>query len=138
IINEYDNAIRYNDFVVREIIEKVKSKNENSYVLYFSDHGDEVFDTIDFVGHNEYHGTKPMYEVPFVVWFSKKYKQTNPELFNIENIHQRPYLLEDFIHSFSNISNITFDKYETEKSIFSNKFSIKKRLIKKGEDYDKR
>ncbi|WP_156875585.1 sulfatase-like hydrolase/transferase [Lacinutrix venerupis] len=138
VINEYDNAILYNDFVVREIIESVKSKNQNSYVVYFSDHGDEVYDTFDFVGHNEFHGTKPMYEVPFIVWFSKQYKQSFPELFSLENITNRPYILEDFIHSFSDISKITFNRFNEEKSIFNSNFKEKKRLIKKGEDYDKR
>ena len=138
IINEYDNTVLYNDFVVREIIEKVKSQNENSYVVYFSDHGDEVYDTFDFVGHSEYHGTRPMYEIPFIAWFSKKYKAENTEMFNIQNLTKRPYLLEDFIHSFSEISNITFDKFNPEKSIFNRSFKKKKRLIKKGEDYDKR
>lgn len=138
IINEYDNAIRYNDFIVREIIEKVRSKNENSYVVYFSDHGDEVYDTFDFVGHNEYHGTQPMYEIPFMVWFSNKYKTSNTKFSNIENLTKRPYVLEDFIHSFSEISNITFDTFDPKKSIFNNNFKKKQRLVKKGEDYDKR
>src|SRR5690606_39947201 len=42
-INEYDNAVRYNDFVVSEVIDLVKKANKNSYVMYFSDHGEEVF-----------------------------------------------------------------------------------------------
>ena len=138
LINEYDNAIRYNDYVIREIIEAVKRKNENSYVIYFSDHGDEVYDTFDFVGHNEYHGTRPMYEVPFIAWFSDTYKEKNPELFTIKNLTKRPYILEDFIHSFSEISNINFDKFNAQKSIFNSNFKKKQRLIKKGEDYDKR
>ena len=138
LINEYDNAILYNDFVVRKIIETVKAKNDNSYVVYFSDHGDEVYDTFDFVGHNEYHGSRAMYEVPFIAWFSKKYKQKNKMLFNVKNVTQRPYILEDFIHSFSEISNISFDKYNATKSIFSSFFKKKQRLIKKGEDYDAR
>ncbi|WP_152973237.1 sulfatase-like hydrolase/transferase [Lacinutrix mariniflava] len=137
-INEYDNAIRYNDFVLREIIEQVRIKNENSYVVYFSDHGDEVYDTFDFVGHNEYHGTRPMYEIPFIAWFSNKYKANNLELFNFKKITKRPYVLEDFIHSFSEISNITFDRFDAKKSIFNQGFNKKLRLVKKGEDYDKR
>src|SRR5690606_16161635 len=52
LINEYDNAILYNDFVIRSIIDAVKSKDENSFVIYFADHGEEVFHEIDFVGHS--------------------------------------------------------------------------------------
>lgn len=138
IINEYDNAILYNDFVLNEIITRVKSKNEESYVVYLSDHGDDVFDTFDFVGHNEYHATRPMYEIPFIAWFSKKYIANNTRLFSIADLAKRPYVLDDFIHTFSEISNITFDAFNAEKSIFNSNFKKKQRLIKKGEDYDKR
>lgn len=138
LINEYDNAVLYNDFIVREVIEAVRKRNENSYVVYFSDHGDEVYDTMDFVGHNEYRGTRPMFEIPFIAWFSDKYKTANPSVFTIENLRSRPYNLEDFIHSFSEISTISFDSFNAEKSIFNVDFKRKKRIIKKGEDYDKR
>ncbi len=138
MINEYDNAIRFNDYVVRGIIEKVRAVNTNSYVLYFSDHGDEVYDTMDLVGHNEYYGTKPMYDVPFIGWFSDEYRSLNPELFKNSELYKRPYLLEDFIHSFSDISSIEFKGINYEKSIFSDAFKTKKRLIRKNEDYDKR
>jgi len=32
VTNEYDNATLYNDFIVREIIEKVRRQQDNSYV----------------------------------------------------------------------------------------------------------
>ena len=137
LINEYDNSIRYNDYVVWQIIEKVKDKHTKSYVAYFSDHGDDVFDTKDvFLGHNEYHATSPMYEVPLMFWFSESYKLDNPIFFNIKNITKRKYSLEHFIHSFSDLSNIKFDDFEKEKSIFNPEFKYAKRLIKNGIDYD--
>lgn len=136
-VNEYDNANLYNDFVVRSIIEKVRSKNQNSYVLYFSDHGDEVFDAIDFQGHSGYFGTKSMFEVPFVIWFSKKYKTQN---FNYINLNFQPdlkYNLEDFIYTFSEISNIKFDGLDLSKSVLNNNFIERPRIIKNNRDYDK-
>ncbi len=136
-INEYDNAIRYNDFIIRNIIEKVRNQKTNSFVLYFSDHGDEVYDTMDFFGHNEYHATKPMYEVPFVVWLSKEYKRNNFQMMVSDFLIERKYNLENFIHSFSDLSQIRFDRFDSTKSIFNNKFEASKRLIKKGIDYDK-
>ena len=138
ITNEYDNATLYNDYIIREIIERVRQENSNSYVLYFSDHGDEVYDTFDFVGHNEFHSTRPMHEVPFIVWCSDIYKQKHSELFTIEGLTNRAYMLDDFIHSFSDLSHISFNKFNAEKSIFNTEYHRKQRLIKKGEDYDKR
>jgi len=135
-INEYDNSIRYNDSIVSEIIKKVKSKNLNSYVLYFSDHGDELYDTFDFMGHNSYYSTKPMHDVPFILWLSEKYKSNYPNFITSDTITNRSYILEDFFHSFSDLSNIKFKDFNKEKSIFNANFKRKPRIIKKG-DYDK-
>ncbi|WP_397362944.1 phosphoethanolamine transferase [Olleya sp. R77988] len=138
LINEYDNAVRYNDSVVREVIDRVKSQQTNSFVLYFSDHGDELYDTMDLVGHNEYWATRPMYEIPFIAWFSGAYKQSNTYFKTFSSYKNRAYNLEDFIYSFSDLANIRFKELDSTKSIFSNTFIRKQRLIKEGEDYDKR
>ena len=137
MINTYDNAIRYNDHIVRSIIEKVRSKHIISYVTYFSDHGEEVYDTMNFLGHNEYHATRPMYEVPFMVWFSEAYKLKTEKNYDID-ILKRPYNLEDFIFSFAEISQIQFKGFNENKSIFNPNFTKKTRWIKKNIDYDNR
>ena len=135
-VNAYDNAVRYNDSIVREIIERVRKTNTIGYVTYFSDHGDEVYDTMDLVGHNEYHGTRPMYEVPFLVWLSEKYKQkTN---FDSLNISGRRYNLEDYIYSFSELSHIKFTAWDSTRSIFNKGYQSRPRLIKDGKDYDEK
>ena len=50
----------------------------------------------------------------------------------------RKYILDDFFHSFSDISNITFDGFNETKSIFNSKFKTKIRWIKDQIDYDKK
>ncbi len=135
-INQYDNANLYNDYIVSEIIKKVKSKNTNSYVLYFSDHGDEVYDTLDFCGHNEWRGTKSMHEVPFILWLSEKYRRENTNVKNWKNYTNRKYLLDDFVHSFAELSAIKFSELDSTKSIFSTNFKPKKRILANGKNYD--
>jgi len=138
-INEYDNAVRYNDSIVNAIIKMAQRKKENSYVLYFSDHGDDVFDSSQtFLGHNEFHGTNPMYEVPFIFWASEEYKMNHDFFGKREQITHRKYNLEDFIHTFSHLSDIDFDKRDLSRSIFSETFKPRPRIIKKGENYDTR
>ena len=141
IINEYDNAIRYNDFVVREIIETVRKENKPSYVVYFSDHGDEVYDTMDLMGHNEYFATPPMHEIPFIVWLSPEYEYQIPTFSELKSYSDRSYNLEDFIHSFSELSNIQFNLIDSTRSVFNQHFQKRTRWInrnKKQEDYDNR
>lgn len=136
IINEYDNAVRYNDFVVSSIIELVKEANINSYVLYFSDHGEEVFNEYDYFGHHESIGSNAMFEIPFILWLSDQYKKKST--INFQKKLDRKYNLEDFIYSFSELSRIQFDQFQPEKSIFNTDFRFKKRLILKNVDYDER
>lgn len=136
-INQYDNANLFNDFIVSEIIKQVQAENTNSYVLYFSDHGDEVYDSLDFCGHNEWRGTKSMHEIPFIVWLSKKYKYENPNTKNWKKYTHRRILLDDFIHSFAELSNIKFSELDSTKSVFDTNFKPKKRILTNGKDYDK-
>ena len=136
IINQYDNAIRYNDHIVRQIIEKVRSNNSNSFVLYFSDHGDDVFDVENLAGHSEYKGTKPMYEIPFILWMSKSYKRSRPGVVDSKKNREQGFSTEHLIHSFSDLSNIEFTGLDLSKSIFNIQFKEHTRYIKEGIDYD--
>jgi heptose-I-phosphate ethanolaminephosphotransferase len=134
--NTYDNATLYNDYVIREIIETLRLQDGYSYMAYFSDHGDEVYDTMDFLGHNEYHGTRPMFEVPLLFWFSEKYKTANSTLpFNGTT---RKYSLTDFPFTFASLSHIKFDGFDASRNVLDSTFIARKRIIKDTLDYDKR
>ena len=80
---------------------------------------------------------KPMYDMPFVLQLSEKYKLCRPDFLDDKSIVNREYNLEDFFHSFSDLSQIKFKESDSTKSIFDNSFVEKKRLIKDGEDYEK-
>lgn len=130
-INEYDNAIRYNDKVIREVIETVREQNISSYVLFFSDHGQEVYDDIEFLGHTiDKNITKNMYEIPLFVWFSEKYNYQKNIRPNIK------YMTDDLFHSIADLSNIKSNETDSSRSIFSNNFKERKRIIKDTIDFD--
>lgn len=81
-IAAYDNATRYNDYVIGKIIDRYK--NSNAVIIYFSDHGEEVYDYRPSMGRdmgdvmtNELR--KYQYEIPFVVWYSDKFKRNYPD-----------------------------------------------------------
>ena len=80
---------------------------------------------------------KPMYDMPFVLQLSEKYKLCRPDFLDDKSIVNREYNLEDFFHSFSDLSQIKFEKYNASKSIFSDLYIKQQRLIKNGVDYDK-
>lgn len=67
--NSYDNAVLYNDFVVDSLIETFARHEPNGFLLYFSDHGEDVYETPphNVLGRNEGAPTRAMYTVPFIL-----------------------------------------------------------------------
>ncbi len=132
-INDYDNAIRYNDKLLKQIIDLVKAENETSYVLYFSDHGQEVYDDIDFSGHTiDEKITKNMYEIPMFLWVSDTYKSKNSLNFDVN----KKYMTDDMFHSIADITNIISDQVDSTRSIFNKSFKERKRIIKDTINFD--
>jgi heptose-I-phosphate ethanolaminephosphotransferase len=132
-INQYDNAVLYNDFIVSQIIEATSALEIKSTVLYFSDHGEDVYETINTSCHTETKGTKPMYDIPFILWRSKTYILEEQNKVFDEN---RKYILEDLIYTVADLANIHFDEFDKARSVINDKFVPKKRMIKKDSDYD--
>jgi heptose-I-phosphate ethanolaminephosphotransferase len=132
IIDTYDNAVLYNDYIVSEVIKLVSKTSQKSAVIYFSDHGEEVYDTVDYFGHFDDKPTPAMYEIPFLVYLSKDY--IKPKDFVIDT--SRKYMLDDFPHSLSHLIGIEGDLLETNRSIFSTKFDERKRVIRDSLDFD--
>lgn len=132
-INHYDNAMVYNDYIVNSIISAVEKSNSKSYVLYFSDHGEDVYETIDQACHTQEIGTKPMHDIPFLIWLSESYRaQKTNFVFNPE----RKYSLENLIHTISDLSNINFEGFSPDKSVINPLFVERKRTISNGKYYE--
>ena len=132
-INQYDNAVRYNDWIVRELIEGLRKQSGEKFLLYFSDHGDDVYDVQDRIGHNEYNATRPMYEVPFILWQPKDRLDI---VANAQGMQSRRYSLEDFEHTFAWLTKTTFDGWDSRKNIFSDRFTQKNRTIQDTINYE--
>ncbi|MDN6309700.1 MAG: sulfatase-like hydrolase/transferase [Flavobacteriaceae bacterium] len=129
----YDNAVLYHDFFIQRIHEKLTQLQEASFMLYFSDHGDEVYDTIDFAGHLDDQPTPDMYEIPFFLWTNQAYQNE----FSLKIDTKRPAVLRDLMHSFSDLLTVKFDDYKASKSLFSDEFKSEDRIIGNGINYDK-
>jgi len=124
-IDAYDNAILYNDFVVSEIIKKVSLTLDKSAVVYFSDHGEELYGDEAFFGHFQDKPTKSMYEVPFIVYLSKNFEK--PTDFDFSP--SRKYMLDNFPHSITHLFGLESTLLNQEKSVFSKYFEPRKRII---------
>ncbi|MDN5987310.1 MAG: phosphoethanolamine transferase CptA, partial [Hafniaceae bacterium] len=141
--NEYDNANLYNDFVVSSLIKDYSATNPNGFLLYFSDHGEEVYDTPphNIQGRNEAAPTRHMYSIPFILWTSPSWQQAHPRDFT--SMTNRKYSSSELIHTWSDMAGLKYDLFNPERSLVSPNFVETTRWIgnpyaKKGlHDYDK-
>lgn len=133
--NFYDNAVRYNDFVVSSLIKQYSASTPNGFLMYLSDHGEEVYSSGDHdrLGRNEGAPTRPMYTVPFLLWTSPSWQATHPR--DLKAMANRPYSSAHLIHTLSDLAGLSYDNYEPSKSLVNAQFAVAPRWI--GDPYRK-
>ena len=133
--NSYDNAVRYNDFVVSSLIKDYAKTDPNGFLLYLSDHGEDVFDSAghDTLGRNEGKPTAPMYTIPFMTWASPKWRATHD--WNMRGDLQRPYSSSQLIHTWADLAGLSFDELDRSRSLVSDSFKPRPLLI--GDPYQR-
>ena len=122
VINNYDNAVLYNDEVVANLISSFSATNPNGLLVYFSDHGEDVFDSPGhkILGRNEGRPTEPMYAVPFFTWESESWKKSHPR--DLSKFADRPYQTSHFIHTWADLVGLRFEGFDSTKSLVSKDF----------------
>ena len=124
MIAEYDNATRYNDYVVKHIIDMFRDKN--TVILYFSDHGEEIYDYRDSYGRVDFDaktakiGYRYQYEVPFMIWCSDKYQQRYPRIVDdVKKALHRPFRTDEICQVLFHIAQLHTSYYRAKYDVLS-------------------
>ncbi|MDB9565507.1 phosphoethanolamine transferase CptA [Providencia rettgeri] len=127
--NAYDNAQYYNDYVVSTLIKDFDSSKENGFLVFFSDHGEDVYDTPphEMLGRSEGKPSRIIYNVPFLVWQSPEWLATHQ--FDLNDKTARPFSNMDFIYAWSDLAGLNYTGFEPEKSLFNEAFKPQPRYI---------
>jgi len=140
-IANYDNATYYNDYVLNHIINLYRDKN--TVLVYFSDHGEEVYDYRDSKGRveaapgQEKNWLKYQFEVPFVIWCSDKYKALHPDVIHrIKASLNRPFMTDNTCHLLFDLAGLKTIYYRPERDLISTKFKPSKRIVNNNTDFD--
>jgi len=133
--NSYDNAVLYNDFVVSSLIKDYARTDPNGFLLYLSDHGEDVFDSAGHstLGRNENKPTAPMYTIPFMAWASPKWRASHD--WNFTAALDRPYSSSHLIHTWADLAGLSFDELDRSKSLVSDSFKVRPLMI--GNPYER-
>ncbi|MFJ7281650.1 phosphoethanolamine transferase CptA [Pseudomonas sp. NPDC099000] len=133
--NSYDNAVLYNDFVVSSLIKDYAKSDPNGFLMYLSDHGEDVFDSPGHstLGRNEAKPTAPMYTIPFMAWASPKWRETHD--WSFAGDLGRPYSSSHLIHTWADLAGLSFDELDRSKSLVSDSFTPRPLMI--GNPYER-
>ena len=121
LIAAYDNACLYNDYVVDKVIEKFEK--DNAVVVYFADHGEELYDIRNFCGHmTSRTSPDPSYQlrVPLWVWLSEKFRNQHPgiekKLLQSRELHIKT---DDISHFLIDVAKIETPGYNEKRSFIT-------------------
>lgn len=125
-INQYDNAVLYNDQILSDIFHLISKNTSFATITYLSDHGEEVYDSKDLHGHPGENLTKNIYEIPFIIWLSDSYKNTTN--LDLSKYLNRKYVSDDLEHTIFDLTGVYPDEYIKEKSLINESFIEKTRF----------
>lgn len=133
-IADYDNVTRYNDLVINYLFTNLEDKN--AIIIYFSDHGEEVYDYRDNIGRTsppandqEEHYIQALYHVPFWIWVSPGLNNSNPDICaKIARHIDRIGSTDDIGHTMLKLAGISTIYYKEERDILSPAYTTPLRL----------
>lgn len=143
-IAEYHNSVLYNDFIVDSILNTLQSSKANSKLslasaIYLSDHGENVYDENENVGHDF---TKVLpkvnVEIPFFVWLPSNFKEFDS--LKVKSIHDnksKPFVSDDLFHAILDLNQIESPVFQPQRSVFNEGYNANRlRVLEDGKNYD--
>ncbi len=122
---EYDNSIRYTDYILNDIIKCVSRIKEPSIVIYFSDHGENVYDEGAFSGRGEKN-----VEVPFMIYANNSYLTNNPDIKDkIEIALNRPFSTANVVYMLMSMTGSLYKYYNPAIDVLSPDYVPKPRYV---------
>lgn len=140
-VAEYDNATLYNDHVIEHIINLYR--NRNTAIVYFSDHGEEVYDYRDNLGRRKpdpdkvEQWKKCIFDVPFMIWCSPKYQKLHPEIMrDIDKSLNKRFTTDNVAQVMFHLAGLHTSYYKADRDLISNSYMVQKRVLPFGVPYD--
>lgn len=126
IINTYDNTIVYTDYVMSQVIEKLKGLEEkyNTALLYVSDHGESLGENGLFL-HGLPYSLAPDFQtkVPMILWMSPGFKEIKNINYDcLKNSAQKRDMFshDNIFHSVLGLMDVETKEYDPSLDIFMN------------------
>ena len=121
LVNAYDNTILYTDYCLFSVINRLKQTGCAAALVYMSDHGENLYDDDNnLVLHCSYLGSYFEFNVPFIVWYSDRYKQLYPQKTALLTSNSRKLINSDVLfHSLLDMADVPSLYLDSSLSVFS-------------------
>ena len=129
INNSYDNAILYTDWLLAQVIARLKAAPAVTAMMYVADHGQTLYDgscKLAFHGHN----TQFEFHVPGLVWYSKAYGEAHPDkVTQLRRHRSAPLSTENVFHSLLDMADVYYPDEKLDMSLFSSQLKTHVRYV---------
>ena len=141
-IADYDNATLYNDDIFRHITELYG--NSNTVVLYLADHGEEVYDYRPRSGRDDFsygtdiqQGIRHQYCIPYIVWCSEKYMESNPDIVRrLRQSTSRPVAIDNTCQLLFRLAGLETPYYRSSRDVLSDDYYCPPRMLNDAVNYE--
>ena len=125
--NQYPQEKKYDVFSAKDVKDV---RHTNSILIYFPDHGEEVYDYRDFYGRQIFSEDKItdnlikyQLEIPFVVWCSDTWREKHPQEYeNIKQAIDRVFTTDNICHMLFRLAGIKTKAYNSTSDLLSPDF----------------
>lgn len=139
----YDCAVWYNDSVVDRIVDRFK--NEDAIILYFPDHGEEVYGPGSLHSCGRKHTTaitrniaEQEYEIPMWIYCTDKYSAAHPDVVKaIKSSVNKPFMIDAISHVLLGLAGIKTEYYKPKYDLLHPDYDTSRhRYMQHAVDYD--
>ncbi|MBU1564577.1 MAG: phosphoethanolamine transferase [Proteobacteria bacterium] len=127
-VQAYDMSVLYSDEIAHEILKLLQKRD--ALLIFTSDHGDEVYQFANFLGHGGDVLTPAMTDVPFIVWFSEQVghqQEVIKRLRNAQNVHAT---LNSFFYILADLGGLEIPTLDQHNNPLSAVFYEKERYVR--------
>ncbi|MCM1320422.1 MAG: phosphoethanolamine transferase [Muribaculaceae bacterium] len=126
ICADYDNSIRYTDELLYRMVREISSSPRPSLLIYFSDHGEGVYDDGDFIVRSV-----DYVRVPCWIYMNKAYRDANPAMFaRLQRVAGDRFSTSSTIHMLLTLTGSKYKLYDPQLDILNKRYNkTRKRYV---------
>jgi len=131
-VNSYDNSILFTDYFLTEIISRLKNREEESIMMYLSDHGENLYD--DERGlflHGTSNPSKYELEIPMFLWHSNNFDKTVVN--RLHQVKDEKLSSEIVFHTLSNLGGFVTNLHDYKYDLLTDSLVVGRRTVLKGD-----